>query len=264
MRGYLFFALALLLPQRIAWAEAYQCVSFEYPPLITQPAGSAAPTGFAVELVQRMFRQLGASVTVQLYPWERAMAKVRLGEADCIFTIYRYPDRELFLDYSEQLVAAQIIYFYARKDANLVFNGNLDLLKGLRVGVVRQINYGPRFEQARPALAIDTAADIAMNFRKLAAGRVDLIPSNLATAEATLALPALHNEAAAIAQLSPPIEIVPSFIAFSKRRQLASLRDKFDVALKRFKATPDYRHLLEKYRLESSLDLQKALPADGD
>ncbi|UUZ49336.1 hypothetical protein LP420_02805 [Massilia sp. B-10] len=59
--------------------------------------------------------------------------------------------------------------------------------------------------------------------------------------------------------MSPPIEIVPSFIAFSKRRQLASLRDKFDVALKRFKATPDYRHLLEKYRLESSLDLQKAL-----
>ncbi|UUZ54895.1 hypothetical protein LP419_02620 [Massilia sp. H-1] len=75
----------------------------------------------------------------------------------------------------------------------------------------------------------------------------------------------LHNEAAAIAQLSPPIEIVPSFIAFSKRRQLASLRDKFDVALKRFKATPDYRHLLEKYRLESSLDLQKALlKRDGD
>ncbi|UUZ54894.1 hypothetical protein LP419_02615 [Massilia sp. H-1] len=35
--------------------------------------------------------------------------------------------------------------------------------------MVRQINYGPRFEQARPALAIDTAADIAMNFRKLAA-----------------------------------------------------------------------------------------------
>ncbi|UUZ54893.1 hypothetical protein LP419_02610 [Massilia sp. H-1] len=63
--------MALLLPQRSAWAEAYQCVSFEYPPLITQRWGSAAPTGFAVELVQRMFRQLGASVTVQLYPWER-------------------------------------------------------------------------------------------------------------------------------------------------------------------------------------------------
>lgn len=85
----------------------------------------------------------------------------------------------------------------------------------MRVGAVRQINYGPRFEHARP----------------------------------TLALPALRNDAAAITQLAPPLDIVPSFIAFSKRRQLSSLRDKFDAALKRFKTTPDYRHLLEKYRL---------------
>lgn len=264
LRGYLFFALALLLQQDRAWAATYHCVSFEYPPLISQAPGSAAPSGFAVELVERMFRQLGASVTVQLYPWERAMAKVRMGEADCIFTIYRYPDRELFLDYSEQLVAAQIIYFYARKDAAIAFNGNLDRLQGLRVGVVRQINYGPRFERARPKLAIDTAADIAMNFRKLAAGRVDLVPSNLATAQATLALPAMREEAAAVAQLSPPVDIVPSFIAFSKRRHLATVRDQFDAALKKFKASPEYRHLLEKYGLESSLDLEKALQHDND
>lgn len=250
-------SLALLLHHH-ASAASYQCVSFEYPPLISQAPGSAEPSGFAVELVRRVFQQLDAEVAITLFPWERAMAKARLGEADCIFTVYRSTEREQFLDYSHELVIAQTIHLYARKQSPPPFHGDLGRLKGLRIGVVRQINYGPKFEQARSGLATDEAANVEQNFRKLAAGRVDLVPSNAATAAATLGLPGLREEAAAIVQLSPPIEVVPSFIAFSKRRQLGPLRDRFDAALKKFAATAEYRHLLEKYQLEGGLEAQKA------
>ncbi|UUZ49335.1 hypothetical protein LP420_02800 [Massilia sp. B-10] len=106
--------MALLLPQRSAWAEAYQCVSFEYPPLITQRWGGAPrrPASRS-NWSSACSASWGPASRSSSIPGN-AMAKVRLGEADCIFTIYRYPDRELFLDYSEQLVAAQIIYFYAQ------------------------------------------------------------------------------------------------------------------------------------------------------
>ncbi|CAN7329653.1 transporter substrate-binding domain-containing protein [Pseudoduganella sp. LjRoot289] len=258
LRRLLMVFLMLLLRANQASAESYQCVSFEYPPLISQAPGSAEPSGFAVELVQRIFQQLGAEVTIALFPWERSMAKVRLGEADCVFTIYRSAERELFLDYSHELVIAQTIHLYARRNSGPSFNGDLGRIKGLRVGVVRQMNYGPKFEQARSGLIVDEAANVEQNFRKLAAGRVDLVPSNITTAAATLGLPGLRDEAATIIQLSPPIEIVPSFVGFSKRRQLTQLRDRFDSALKKFVQTTEYRHLLEKYQLGSGPDLPKA------
>lgn len=256
----LIFLLASLLTHIPSVAKTYHCVSFEYPPLVTHAQG-AQPTGFAVELVERIFRKLDARLTVTLYPWERAMAMMRLGEADCIFTIYRVPERELFIDYSEQIVATQMIHLYARKGASVTFNGDLNLIRGLRVGVVRQINYGPRFESARHTLLIDEAASVEQNFRKLAAGRVDVVPSNLATASATLALLGPGGDAGRVVQLSPPVDIVPSYIGFSKRRHLTRFRDRFDDAMRSFAASGEYRRLLEKHGLESSLDLQKALAA---
>lgn len=263
MRGPILLAfVVLVLHHPRSSAETYRCVSFEYPPLISQLPGSRAPSGFAVELVQHLFGQLGAEVTVKLYPWQRALTMVKLGEADCIFTVYRHPERERFLDYGEQLVSAQIIHLYARKEAALSFNGDLTQILPLRIGVVRELNYGPRFEQLRASLRTDEASSIEQNFLKLAAGRVDLVPSNLPTAMATLALPTLRREAAMIVQLSPPVEIVPDYVAFSKRRRLTDLRDRFDMALKKFRTTAEYRRLLEKYQLESSLDLQGALAPD--
>lgn len=243
-------ALLMLLPFPAAVAAAsYTCVSFEYPPLIT---AGAEPSGFAVELVRQVFRQMGDEVAVNLYPWERAMAMVKAGQADCIFTIYRSPVREQFLDYSHEMLAQQVVYFFARRQDAPGFNGNLDLVKGIRIGVARQINYGPRFEAFRPRLVIDEASTIEQNFRKLAAGRVDLVPSNLQTAMATLALPAMRDVADAVVRLSPPIEAVPSYIGFSRRRHLSGLRDHFDAELKKFAASDAYRALLEKYQWEGS------------
>ncbi|GAB2879091.1 transporter substrate-binding domain-containing protein [Pseudoduganella ginsengisoli] len=239
-------ALLVLLPFPAAvTAASYTCVSFEYPPLIT---GGAEPTGFAVELVRQVFRQMGDDVAVNLYPWERAMAMVKAGQADCIFTIYRSPVREQFLDYSHEVLAQQVVYFFARKQDAPEFNGNMDLVKGVRIGVARQINYGPRFEGFRDRLVIDEASTIEQNFRKLAAGRVDLVPSNLHTAMATLALPGMRDAADTIVRLSPPIEAVPSYIGFSRQRHLSELRDRFDSELKKFFKSDAYRAMLEKYQ----------------
>lgn len=248
-------ALVVLLPFHATVAAAsYACVSFEYPPLIV---GGAEPSGFAVELVRQVFRQMGDDVTVTLYPWERAMAMVRVGQADCIFTIYRSPGRERFLDYSHEMVAHQVVYFFARKQGAPVFTGDIELVKGVRIGVARQINYGPRFEEFRARLVVDEASTIEQNFRKLAAGRVDLVPSNLHTAVATLASPGMRDVADTIVRLSPPIEAVPSYIGFSRQRQLSALRDRFDAELKKFTASDAHRALLEKYQLDGAAAVQK-------
>lgn len=76
----------LSLPIQSARAESYTCVSLEYPPLIQQ-GREGRPHGFAVALVEQIFKQLGHTVTIKIYPWSRSLAMIRLGVgADPILT----------------------------------------------------------------------------------------------------------------------------------------------------------------------------------
>jgi polar amino acid transport system substrate-binding protein len=232
-----------------ALGETYSCVSFEYPPLIHQAAGGP-PQGLAVEIVDRVFRKLGDTMQIRIFPWARALAMVGQGNADCIFTLYHAPERELFLDYSNEALVPQIIYFYARKGVLVEFDGDMASIKGFSVGTAHQINYGPKFEQARPRLNIDEAPTIEQNFMKLARGRVDLVPSNLYTASSTLALASMKDYADRIVKLPVPVESVMSYIAFSKARKLTTLRDRFDVELRKFVLSDEYHRLLQRYNID--------------
>jgi len=251
--------LALVLGAPLqAVAGSYLCVTLDYPPLI-QKGSDGQAEGLAVEVVTRVFHQLGHTVKIEIYPWGRALAMARNGLADCVFTIYQSPEREEFLDFSRESIIPQIVYLYTRKDSSVQFNGDLHALKGLRVGTAYKVNYGPKFEQARAWLDIQEAPDIEVNFRKLAMGRVDVVPSNLYTATSTLALPSLHPYAGRVSKLPTPIENVASHIAFSKAKNLTVLRDAVDVELKRTIASGIYPTLLRKYGIEQTPELERFL-----
>lgn len=232
-----------------AIADSYTCVSFEYPPLV-QSGSDGRPVGFAVEVVTRVFQQMGHTLKIELYPWGRSQAMVKHGDADCIFTLYHSPEREQFLDYSNESLVTQTIYLYARKGTAVSFNGNFATLRGLQVGTAYKVNYGPKFEEARTRLAIDEAPTIEQNFRKLAMGRVDVVPSHSYTASSTLELPTLKPYADQIVRIATPVENVPSHIAFSKARSLVVLRDSFDMELRKLIASGEYRRLLERYKID--------------
>jgi polar amino acid transport system substrate-binding protein len=232
-----------------AHGETYTCVSFEYPPLIYKGADGHTE-GLAVDIVSHVLRKLGHAVHIELYPWGRALALAKQGETDCIFTLYHSPERELFLDYSNEAIVPQIIYLYARKGVTVSFDGDLSSIKGFHVGTAHKVNYGPKFEEARPRLVIDEAATIEQNFRKLAMGRVDLVPSNLYTALSTLTSPSLRKYADHIVRLPTPLETVLSHIAFPKARKHMALRDSFDAEFRKFVASGEYRRLLAQYGLD--------------
>ncbi|MES2952843.1 MAG: transporter substrate-binding domain-containing protein [Pseudomonadota bacterium] len=251
--------LTLIALMGCARAENYTCVSFEYPPLIQQGEDGRAQ-GIAVDLVSSIFARMGHTLKVELFPWGRSLAMAQQGERDCIFTLYHSAERDLVFDYSAESIAAQVVYFYAKKDSGASFDGNLAALGGLRIGTAHKINYGPKFELARSSMAIDEAPTIAQNFRKLASGRVDLVPSNLYTATFTLAQPSLAEFSDKIVKLPTPIESVPSYIAFPKSRNLTALRNSFDLEFRKFVAAGDYLRLLEKHKLANIPELTRQLP----
>jgi len=246
MRRFVWLTLlaAVALPFT-ACGETYTCVSFEYPPLIHQAAGTR-PEGLAVEIVDHVFRQIGENMRVKIFPWARALAMMKQGEADCIFTLYHAPERDVFLDYSNEPVIPQLVYLYTRAGNDIAFDGDIASLQGFRFGTAYKINYGPKFEQLRDRLHIDEAPTIEQNFMKLGLGRVDVVPSNVYT----LALPSMQGYADHIVRLPTLVESVMSYIAFPKTRNLCALRDRFDAEMRKFAQSPAYRQLLDRYNIE--------------
>jgi polar amino acid transport system substrate-binding protein len=227
-------------------AENYRFVTFHFPPLEYTTDGEHAE-GVAVDIVREAMRALGHDVTITVYPWTRALRMATEGTADAIFTAYRNPERERYLDFSNEVLFPQVVYFYARRDAAIEFHGELESLTGHRIGVVSTISYGQRFDQAKPALMIDKARELEHNFKKLLLDRIDLVPSNIYVAEYTLAQLEWGDQ---ITRLPHPVERLPSYIAFSKKRGLETLRDQFDTQLAKMKANGAYEAILQQYKVQ--------------
>jgi len=232
-------------PPRALPKQVLDLVTLEFPPL--QYADHAGvPQGPVVEVVRRVFDMLDIDVVIRVMPWVRSLDAVRKGEADAIFTAYRNPEREVFLDYSREVLLYQAVGLYARNGDNRRFNGDLESVKGTNIGTVSTISYGRTFDRARDRkmFRTDRAEDIDTSFRKLMAGRVDFVVSNRFTGRHELARLGLTSE---IEELPMPIEVMPSHLAFSKARGHAKLRDRFDAALNELKASGEYAKILSRH-----------------
>ncbi len=232
------------------YGASYTCASFDYPPLVQKEA--ERPAGLAVEIVESVFRNMGHSLSIKMYPVARSLEMAKAGLADCIFAVSRSDEYAPFLEYTSQSIVPQVVYFYARKGSVATFNGDISSIKRFRIGVARKLHYGPRFEQVRSDLILDEAPTIESNFKKLLAGRVDLVPSNWLTASSALSSAPLCKSAKKIIRVPIPVESFPTYIAFSKSKNLASLRRQFDQTLAQFLISPQYRELVSKYGMDGS------------
>lgn len=230
-------------------AAEYHLVTLEYPPLEFKDSSGEAK-GAAVEVVTRIMTQLGHSVSIEVLPWTRALKMVKHGRADAIFTIFKNAERELFLDYSGEVLIPQMVAFYARKDSQITYRGQLEELKHFKIGVVSTISYGRKFDSARPGLKIERTATLEQNFTKMLLGRIDLVINNVYSAR--IAVEKLHI-ADKIKRLRPSVENVPSYIAFSKMKNLTRLQQVFDRKLIALKASGEFDEIIRK----SSLILEK-------
>ena len=134
-----------------------------------------------------------------------------------------------------------------RKDASINFKGDFKTLSDYSIGVVRKLSYGRDLDFAlsnnifRKVEAVNNGTQ---NFRKLLLGRIDMVPDNKYAGLHILNKLEKMDE---IRVLPYNIQILPSYIAFSKKRNLTHIRDKFDVILKRLKEDGTYLQVLQNY-----------------
>lgn len=236
-----------LLQASPAAAAAFKMVTLDFPPLEYADEKNQAG-GAAVELVREIMAQMKHSVSIEVLPWTRSLLLTKEGKADAIFTCYKNPEREAFLDFGNEILVPQVVSLYAKKGSKLTLKGDLKELQKFKVGILNTISYGQIFDKAKEDLKIQTerVESLDQNFKKLATGRIDFVISNRYSAAVELDRLKLQDE---IVELPRAVEVIPSYIAFSKAKKLTALRDEFDKILRTFKKSGRYHEILIKYNV---------------
>ncbi|MEA3521923.1 MAG: transporter substrate-binding domain-containing protein, partial [Campylobacterota bacterium] len=237
---------SMLMSSTPLMAKEYNFVTLDFSPL-EYKGEDGKIKGVATEIVTKIMANLGHTVNVEVYHWEKALNMVELGKADAIFTIYKNDERVKFLDYSKEVLVPQIISFYVRKGSSITYDGDLSKLSEKKIGVVSTISYGKKFDDFRDKLKIERVENRKNNFKKLQAGQIDLVISSLYIADSLLEKMGSKDD---FVRLSHNVQSIPSYIAFSKKLGLTTLRDQFDVELQKLIDSGEYAELMKKYGID--------------
>lgn len=142
------------------------------------PYMEKTPPHFGVisHIVTLAFAKQDIPVTYGFYPWSRAGMLAKKGRWDG--SVAWTCRRELLkhFHFSDPIVAHNYVLFH-RTSMDFDWNEVKDL-ESYRVGLTQDYNYGEEFEEAVAAgtISADITTSDESNFRKLAAGRIDLFP----------------------------------------------------------------------------------------
>ena len=246
MKHLLIAVMTFLSPTCFAREAAVRLLALQYPPYEYQDMDGGKVKGVAADLVREAFARMGRTVTIQVLPWPRILWMVKNGQADGFFTSYRLPDREQWADFSREELVPQVTCLFSKKGAGISYTGDLAQLGGRSIGVVAQVSYGERFDQAVQAGVLPRviqSADGEGNFRQMLAGRLEIVASNQLGARFILAR---MGRAAEVEELGPPLERLSSYLAFSRQKHLGAVRDQFDRVLRQMKADGTWAGILKR------------------
>ncbi len=102
-------------------------------------------TGMDLDVIAEFCKENGIRPEFKAFPWKRALANVKKGEADGIFTLFRTKKREEFLYYPSIPINIVRTTIWARKGSGVKIRELADL-KGKSLGVIAGYKYGPQFD----------------------------------------------------------------------------------------------------------------------
>lgn len=242
-----------LLPLSLSVASAKPLVLAAADSVPTAFVDKGKQTGMLVDVINEAFRRTGYPVEIAIMPWARCLAEVKAGMVDGIFSVYQTREREQFLTYADEVLITQVQAFFVRKESTIRFDGDLNKLAELRIGVIHETSYGPRLDaELRKGTfhKVDPADSASSNIRKLLNDRVDVIPSYR---HVVLDSARTLGVAGSLKELSPAIEAIPSYLAFSKKMDRRQVIDAFNQALRSMKNDGTYEAIFNKYLTGSAL-----------
>ncbi len=201
--------------------------------------------GFMPEIVSLVFKEMEMDRHYKFYPWKRCEFLVEAGEAWATFP-YSYTDERAEKFYFSDIIGySTTLLFYFQNNQDVKFNTIKDLKK-YRIGGVDGYFYQEMFQNEDIQLSYSRNEITA--FKKLIAGRIDLLPMNELFAWGFLEKRFPPHVVSRIGRLKKPLSKDPLHLMVSKTySHSATLLNRFNDALKKIKMRPEYRQIFLKY-----------------
>ncbi len=199
--------------------------------------------GVAVEIFQQVMKDLGHNSQLELLPGKRVIHMLKNAQADGVPFIRKTPKREKYLDYSREVLLFENVYFYVKKGHEFEFSGDLASVKNKKMAVILGDTYGDAFNELMPSLNLVETITVDSGFSMLLKNRVDIVVST--QQRAAIALDKLSP--GEVVRILKPMESIPLYAAFSKKRRLSALRDQFDEQLKTLKESGFVKSVIDKW-----------------
>ncbi|GBC61649.1 amino acid ABC transporter substrate-binding pro tein [Desulfonema ishimotonii] len=234
-----------MLPTMQSTAAPLQVVTFEQAPAEYEEQGVIK--GIAVDIVKEVFARMHQPILLNLYPFANSINRIKKRKVDAIFAVTKKPERELFLNYTSEVLLDQTATLYVRKNSQIKFDGDFRKLSDYTFGVVNKATYGYKFDNAVTTGIISKIEGVSayrLNVLKLVKNRLDIIVGpRLGILYEIKKL----GQQEAVKELSPSIESVPTYIAFSKTRVMPDIIEQFDLILKEIKKDGTYEKIIQSY-----------------
>jgi polar amino acid transport system substrate-binding protein len=182
--------------------------------------------GLGVDVLRALAARAGDTIAFQLYPWPRAQAMVERGQADILVGPYKSPERLKRFAFLDAAFYRDRMVFYARRDMELAWRGDLEALRGRRIAAVRGWHYGAQFDLVRPQLDISEVPQLENGMQMLAVGRVDLLATNERNTTGVIDNLRLRESLEA---LCPDITQLDGYLAFPPDPRFKAVRDRYNA-----------------------------------
>lgn len=209
--------------------ESLRLVTFSFPPYMSVQQDK--PSGVLVEIVREAFRRMEQPITIEILPAGRAWNMYVSGQVDGSFTMKMTAERQNTMLFTNVPLVTQDYVFFVRKGSKIRFEGDLATLANYRIGSTISLTYGEKFERATKSGVIrnvEPLPSLEQNFKKLMAGRVDLVVSSRLVGVDVLKSMDLLNK---IEVAGPPIESLPAYLVFKRGPEYEEVARRFDQVM---------------------------------
>lgn len=204
--------------------------------------------GFFTELVTAVCKSAGLEPKYTFYPWARAENELSAGKIFGIFPYVVTEERKKEFVFSDVLSQSRGVFFYEKARINGVLTyKDLKDLKRYKIGGVIGYWYESLFKEND--LNVEYIADESGNFRKLSAGRVDIVISDELVGWQYISK-IFPGESSKFAASPTPLNSSELHVMISKNYpDYKNLQDKFNGGIKKIKSDGTYSAILKKYGL---------------
>lgn len=218
-------------------------VTEELPPYNYQEDGIAK--GLSTEVVEAVLAETGIEAEIAFLPWARSYLMAQNRKNTLIFSMARIPEREDLFEWVG-IVCPITTSFFKKAGNDAVEVHSLEDAKKYAIGVtLENVNYLYLESKGFPNLELESQ-DL-LNMRKLAHGRIDLVPFDEASFFYQVRKdgmdPAQFEAIYRVEDLSKYL-----YMAFSKTSD-PELVERFRVALRTIQDNGVYDGILMRYRL---------------